>query len=195
MSEKRYEVLNTTTPYNGFFRLTCYTLRHTLHEGGWSEVMTRELFERGSCVGVVLYDAERDQVVLLEQFRVGALQSTISPWLIEIVAGAIEEGESPEEVAYREAEEEAGCQIEKLIRIGEFFTSPGGASEKITLFCGLIDASTVGGVCGLKEEHEDILVSVVSFDEAYALLEAGKVESAIPIIGLQWLALNRHKIL
>lgn len=115
-------------------------------------------------------------------------------WLLEVVAGAIEEGETAEEVAYRESKEEAGCVVQEMRLINEFYTSPGGTSEKISLFYGRIDATEVGGIHGLDHEHEDILVSTVSFAAAYAMIEDGRIESAIPIIAIQWLALNKHKL-
>lgn len=194
MIKKQFEIIDKQTVYNGFFKLERYQLKHTLFQGGWSQPLQRELFRRNNCVGVLLYDPNRDEVVLLEQFRVGAMLHTKQAWLLEIVAGGIEEGETPEEVAYREAEEEAGCTIEELMLISEFYTSPGGASEKLSLFCGKVNSTNVGGIYGLAEENEDILVSVISFDEAYNLLDQGRIESAIPMIAIQWLALNRDKL-
>ena len=132
---------------------------------------------------------------MIEQFRVGAVLQPNQAWLWEIVAGAIEEGETAEEVAYRESEEEADCQIQDLQFISEFYTTPGGSSERITLFCGKVDASGVGGIHGLKDEHEDILVRIVKFDQAYRMIESGEIESAIPIIAIQWLALNKPLLL
>jgi len=149
---------------------------------------------RGSCVAVLLYDPHADKVVLIEQFRTGAILNPEKTWLVEIVAGAIEEGEIAEEVAYRESLEEAGCEIEQLMVINEFYTTPGGSSEWITLFCGKVDCTQVGGVHGLDHEDEDIWVRAVDFDEAYHMLENGEIESAIPIIAIQWLALNRQKL-
>jgi ADP-ribose pyrophosphatase len=192
--EKGFEILEEDSEYQGFFNLSSYKLRHTLFEGGWTEPIRRELFHRGHCVGVIPYDPVLDKVVLIEQFRIGAIKDKADPWLTEIVAGAVEAGESPDAVAYRESMEEAGCMIRELLRIGEFFTSPGGTSEKITLFCGLIDSSEVGGIHGLREEHEDIRTMVVDFEEAFSWIESGVVDSAIPIVGLQWLALNRGRL-
>lgn len=192
--EKSFEVSEDAPVYRGFFNMFRLRLRHTLFRGGWSGELTRELFHRGTCVAVIPYDPARDSVVLIEQFRVGALKYKADPWLLEIVAGAVEEGESACEVAYREAREEAGCEIKHLITIGEFFTTPGGSSERITLFCGIVDASGLGGIHGLDEEDEDIRVEVVSFDEAWALLESGAIDSAIPIIALQWLSMNRERL-
>jgi len=180
--------------YNGFFRLEKYKLQHTLYQGGWSEEITRELFMRGNCVAVLLYDPKRDEVVLIEQFRAGAILNPKRAWLLEIVAGAIEEGETAEEVAYRESVEEAGCEIEELTLIHEFYTTPGGASERISLFLGIVDASNVGGVHGLDDEHEDILVTTAKFDQVYQMLEDGRIESGIPIIAIQWLYINRDQL-
>jgi len=192
--DKQFEILDKETIYQGFFRVEKYRLKHTLYGGGWSAEITRELFMRGRCVAVLLYDPHADKVVLIEQFRTGAILNPEKAWLVEIVAGAIEEGEIAEQVAYRESQEEAGCEIQQLIVINEFYTTPGGSSEWITLFCGKVDSTQVGGVHGLDHENEDIWVRAVDFDEAYFMLENGEIESAIPIIAIQWLALNRQKL-
>ena len=194
MSKKQFTIIKETTPYQGFFNLKKFELKHTLYNGGWSETITRELFHRGNCVAVLLYDPNRDEVVILEQFRVGAMQMPEQAWLLEIVAGAIEDGETAEEVAYRESEEEAGCKIQQLIKINDFFTSPGGTSELLTLFCGKVDTTNVGGIHGLDHENEDIFVTTLKFDDVYQLLLDGKILSAIPIIAIQWLYINRDDL-
>ncbi len=193
----RFEVLDKSICYSGFFRMEKYRLRHELFAGGWSSEMTRECLERGHAVAVLLYDPGSDRVVLLEQFRVGALEFPGGPWLLEIVAGIMDDpDETTEEVARRETVEEAGCEILDLIPICHYLVSPGGTSETITLFCGRVDAATVaGGVRGVAAEHEDIRVSVVSRAEALDLLHAGRINSAAPIIALQWLELNWPKLL
>ena len=195
--KKEFKVLQKETMYQGFFSLNRYQVQHTLFAGGYSEVLTRELFQRGSCVAVLLYDPDTDKLVIIEQFRMGPVgqpDKHEQAWLLEIVAGAIEEDETAEEVAYRESEEEAGCVVQEMHLINEFYTSPGGTSERISLFYGRVNADDVGGIHGLDHEDEDILVSTVSFAEAYAMIEDGRIESAIPIIAIQWLALNKHKL-
>ncbi|GFO72601.1 ADP-ribose pyrophosphatase [Bathymodiolus japonicus methanotrophic gill symbiont] len=195
--KKQFKVLKQETMYQGFFSLNRYQVQHSLFAGGNSEILTRELFQRGSCVAVLLYDPDADKVVIIEQFRMGPVgqpERHEQAWLLEIVAGAIEDGETAEQVAYREAEEEAGCVVKEMRLINEFYTSPGGISERISLFYGRVNADDVGGIHGLDHEHEDILVSTVSFAEAYAMIEDGRIESAIPIIAIQWLALNKHKL-
>lgn len=191
---KAFEIISKETGYAGFFKLEKYRLRHTLFAGGWSGEIERELFGRGQCVAVLLYDPRCDEVVLIEQFRIGAIACPERAWLLEIVAGAIEDGETAVDVAYREAEEEAGCRIEELIEVMQFYTTPGGYAERITLFCGKVDSTEVGGIHGLDHEDEDILVSAVPFAEAWRLLESGAIESAIPILALQWLALHRERL-
>ncbi|NOQ82220.1 MAG: NUDIX domain-containing protein [Methylophaga sp.] len=194
MATKQFEIIKETICYNGFFRLTTVELRHTLYKGGWSQPITRELFQRGNCVAVLLYDPDRDEVVIIEQFRVGAIQIPDQAWLLEIVAGAIETGETAEEVAYRESIEEAGCEIQELVKINDFFTSPGGTSELLSLFYGKVDTTHVGGIHGLDEEDEDIAVTTMKFDDVYQLLLDGKILSAIPIIAIQWLFINRDSL-
>ena len=194
MTKKQFTIIDETVHYKGFFSLKTIEVKHTLYKGGWSPTITREIFHRGNCVAVLLYDPDRDEVVIIEQFRVGALQIPDQAWLLEIVAGAIEPGETAEEVAYRESIEEAGCEIKELIKINDFFTSPGGTSELLSLFYGRVDTRNIGGLHGLDEEDEDILVTTLTFDEVYQLLLDGKIMSAIPIIAIQWLFINRDKL-
>jgi ADP-ribose pyrophosphatase len=194
MQEPQYEILETVTGYDGFFRILRYRLRHRLFRGGWSRVLTRELFERGHAAAMLPYDPETDQVVLTEQFRIGALQAPGGPWLLEIVAGIIEVGETPEAVVRREAIEEIGCAVGELMSICDYHVSPGGTSERIHLFCGRVDASQAGGVHGLGDEGEDIRVVVMSADDAIAHMQAGKIVSAAPIIALQWLTMHREPL-
>lgn len=190
----KYEIIGKSVLHRGFFRLDEYRLRHELFAGGWSTEIRRECLERGRAVGVLPYDPGRDEVILIEQFRIGALQAPGGPWLLEIVAGIIDPGESEPNVARREAMEEAGCELLELVPICEYFPSAGGSSETLTLYCGLVDASGAGGIFGLPEEHEDIRVHVLPRAEALAVLRRGGIVSAAPIIALQWLALNHSRL-
>lgn len=180
--------------FEKYFRLDEFHLSHELFGGGSSPVITREIFERGSVVAVLPYDPRCGKVVLIEQFRAGALQDQDNPWLIECVAGVIEPGEKEEQVALRECVEEAGCTIERLEVISRYFVSPGGTSEHCSLFCGLVDSDGVGGIHGLPHEHEDIRVIVVDAAEAYAWLREGRIRSSATIIALQWLELNESRL-
>jgi ADP-ribose pyrophosphatase len=191
MSDRDVEVLQKKTPYRGYFRIDSYRLRYRKFDGGWSGEIEREVFERGHAAAVLPYDPDRDAVVLIEQFRVGALAAGREPWMVEVVAGIIDEGETPEDVARREAVEEAGCRIGELVEIADFLASAGASSETIKLYCGRVDSSGAGGVFGLTEEHEDIRARVLPADEAIALLDRGAFVNAPVIIALHWLARHR----
>jgi len=194
MSDRDFEIIARDVLFQGFFRIERYRLRHRLFSGEWSGELVRELFERGHAAAVLPYDPVRDEVVLIEQFRIGALHAPGGPWLLEIVAGMMESDETAAEVVRREAREEAGCRIEALVPIYEYLVSPGGTSERISLFCGKVDADGVGGLHGCSAEGEDIRASAVRFEEALAMLAAGRINSASPIIALQWLSLNRDRL-
>ena len=138
------EILKKENLYKGFFKCNKYTLKHKLFAGGWSVEMQREFFERGHAAALLPYDAKNDKVVLLEQFRLGAMDSKQSPWLFELVAGMIEEGEVSSEVVKREALEEAGLTIESCQFITNFLVSPGGTTEQIDLYVANVDSSLAG---------------------------------------------------
>lgn len=190
-----YEIIDAQDVFQGYFRMRRYRLRHAQFQGGMGPELTREVFERGHAVTVLPYDPVRDQVVLVEQFRVGALDAPRGPWLMETIAGIIEPGEAPETVARREAVEEADCELGELLPVCRYLVSPGGTSEQVSVFCARVDAGGLaGGVHGLPDEGEDILVHVLDFEEAMAMLEDGSIHAAMPIIALQWLALNRERV-
>jgi len=188
------EILEKMICFEGFFRIEKYRLRHRLFNGGWSRPLSRELFERGHAAAVLPYDPIRDAVILIEQFRVGALTAPGGPWLLEIVAGMIESGETAQDVVKRESIEEADCIITDLLPVCDFLVSPGGTSERIALFCGRADTAKAGGIHGSPEEDEDIKVHVVPLDTAFTFLQSGRINSASAIIALQWLALNREQV-
>jgi len=185
------EIIERKRMFDGFFKMEKYRLRHKRFAGDWTEAFERELFERGEAAAVLLYDPILDLVVLTEQFRVGGLNREESPWMLEVVAGIIEQGEQPDEVARREAEEEAGCLPNKLIPISCYWPSPGGCSEKIHLYCALVDAAELGGIHGLEHENEDILARCIPFQQAYDGIASGEINNAATIIALQWLKINK----
>lgn len=195
MDRDRVELVEHEAAFSGYFRIDRLRLRFPLFDGGMSREVTRELLERGQVAAVLLVDPDRDAVVLIEQFRPGPYAAGEErPWLIETVAGVIEEGESADALARREALEEADCTITDLFPIMRFFTSPGASTESVTLLCGRVDSRGAGGVHGLDEEGEDIRVVVLPVAEAVALLEAGKIVNAKTIIALQWLAMHFDRV-
>jgi ADP-ribose pyrophosphatase len=188
------EIIARENAYRGYFRIDKYRLRHPLFDGGTSPEIRREVFDRGHAVAVILYDPARDEVILIDQFRIGALAAGHPPWVTEIVAGVIDPGEAPIDVARRETTEETGCAVADLTLIYDYVVSPGCSNETVKLFCGRVDATNAGGVFGLKDEGEDIRVRAVPLDDALQALAAGRFNTSLGIIGLQWLALNRDKL-
>ncbi len=179
--------------YQGFFRLHKLTLSHPRFEGGRVRI-EREILDRGDAVCVLLYDPVADAVVMVEQFRAGALGKTNSPWLLELVAGIVEPGETAEDVARRESVEEAGVELGPVFPITGYLPSPGGCDEWIDLVCALVDSRGVGGVHGLEHEGEDIRVHVISAADAFALVRENRLMNAAAIMGLQWLELNHGRL-
>ena len=202
LAAKDVRVFTKGSPYKGYFRIDRYRLSHRLFDGGWSAPMTREVFERGHAVGVLLYDPGRDAVVVIEQFRIGAyaaqpslrFRRRVSPWLMEVVAGIVEKGESPEHVARREAREEAGCEVLDLVPICDYMVTPGGSTETVILFCGRVRASRHGSIHGIDAEHEDIRVHVVPSARALVWLDSGAACNSMIVIALQWFRLNRDRL-
>lgn len=190
----RVEVMHRSTTYRGFFRVDRFRLRHRLFAGGMSQAVTREVFERGDAVAVLPYDPVRDAVVLVEQFRIGAFAREQSPWLMEIIAGTIEKGERPDAVARREAQEEAGLELGRLERVLTTFLSPGGSTERLTVYCAEARVPEASSVHGLPEEGEDIRVHPLPADQALKLLRDGAIVSAPAVIALLWLASQRERL-
>ena len=194
LSTADIEVLSRAVPHAGFLTIEHYQLRHRLFDGGWSPALSREVCVRGTVAGVLPYDPERDQLVLVEQFRMGPFVAGAAPWMVEIVAGFIEPGETPEAVAAREAVEECGCTVDALLPITTYFPSPGGLAERVHLFCGRVDSRQAPTTAGLAHDSEDIRVQVVPWRVARGRLARGEYSNAATVIALQWLALNRRRV-
>ena len=194
MAERQVRVIDQTLAFDGYFKIIRYRLVHSLFAGGESPELSREIFERGKAVAVLPYDPEQDTVVLIEQFRPGALGVEHDPWLIETIAGIVEPGEDLRDVARRESREEAGLEIKSFERISRYFASPGGSTETVDLFVARVDKVETGRLFGLASEGEDIKVHVISFETARSWLMEGRIKVATTIIALQWLLLNRDRL-
>ncbi|EHK0840722.1 ADP-ribose diphosphatase [Vibrio parahaemolyticus] len=187
------EIISKESVFEGFFKMVKYRFKHKLFAGGWSDVVEREMFERGHAAAMLPYDPKTDQVVIIEQIRIGALEHG-HPWQLEIVAGMIDRDESAEEVIRREAEEEAGITVGRVASVTSYYPSSGGCSEKLDVFVGEVDASKAHGIHGLDYEDEDIRVHVLSREQAYQWVKDGIFENGASIIALQWLQLNHQEL-
>ena len=183
-------ILAEETAYQGYFQIRKLTLQYRAFNGGWVAPQVREVFERGDAVGVLPYDPASDSLVLIEQFRPGAMRGNDSPWMLELIAGIVEPGESDTEVAHREAMEEAGCEIAELAPIATVLPSAGACTEQVQLYCGRVDVLPEPGVHGLEEEGENILVHRVPVADAFQLLVENRVPNGHTLISLLWLQNN-----
>ncbi|KAA8727619.1 MAG: ADP-ribose diphosphatase [Ewingella americana] len=188
------EIIARETRYKGFFSIIAYRFRHRLFSGEMSHEVVREVFERGHAAVLLPYDPQRDEVVLIEQIRIPAIDSSDTPWLLEMVAGIIEPGETVEDVARREALEEANIVVGRCKPALSYLASPGGTSERLSILVGEVDATTAQGIHGLAAENEDIRVHVVSREQAYRWVEEGVIDNAASVIALQWLALHHESL-
>jgi ADP-ribose pyrophosphatase len=177
-------------------RLDVYRFHHRLYSGEWSDERVYDVVRRGAAVAVLLYDPEREAVVLVEQFRLPPLLAGYSPWVVETVAGLVDhDNETHDAVARRETAEEAGLEvIGELIPIQRYVPMPGNSDETITLFCGRVDSARAAGVHGIAEEHEDIRVVVKTLAEIETMLDAGQIDTGHTLICFYWLLRHRADV-
>jgi len=193
-SHQDVQIIRREPILESWLRVDKISLKHKLFEQGWSGEIQRELLVKQSAVGVLLYDPQRDEILLVRQFRIGMIDSKQSPWLLELVAGLVDSGEEPGDVVIREAMEEADCEPTDLIHICNYYNSPGASTEAIHLYCGRVDTSNAGGVFGLQDEGEDIEVVVMKYDDVLSAVQSGQINNAMSLIAIQWLQLNKVKV-
>ena len=141
------EFVGTTTVAARHLRIDTFRFRHRLFSGEWSALRAYDVLRRGQAVAIVLYDPDRESVVLVEQFRLAALFAGRSPWQVEGVAGLVDTDETPEEVARRETREEANLDpIGPLLPIQTMMPASGSLDEAVYLFCGRVDCRGAGNV-------------------------------------------------
>lgn len=180
----------------GFFGLEVLTLNHRRFDGTDSPDITREVFVSGDAITVLPYDPSRDRVLLVEQFRAGPLRRGDSlPWQLEAVAGRIDPGETPEDCARREAVEEAGLTLGRLLKVAEYYPSPGAMTEYLYSYVGLCDLPDgVAGVFGQEDEAEDIRGHLMDFCGFMTAVLSGEVANAPLLLTALWLQRERANL-
>jgi ADP-ribose pyrophosphatase len=188
---RRFEILERRQVWHGFFRAEALQIRHERFDGGTVEC-SRELWIQWRAIAVLPYDPRTDRVLLVEQFRTGAIDAPEGPWVLEAVAGMVDGEDGLEETARRETMEEAGLELDRIEKVAEFMSSPGCTTERVHVFLGLADLPEHGSVFGLADESEDILTHVMRFDDAMASLEERRILGVTALVALQALALRRQ---
>ncbi len=189
------EILSRDRVHSHFFALERMVLRHPRYDGSMSPPLDREAFYAGRAVVVLPYDPVRDEVLLIEQFRVNMFAlGDPSSWVVEAVAGLIDPGEDPETAARRELDEEAGVTATDFELVSETYSSTGSSTEFIHAYIGLADFSTLGQGGGLEAEGEDIRRIVMSFDEFAEGLRTHRFRDAPLVSTGYWLMLNRERL-
>jgi ADP-ribose pyrophosphatase len=187
------KIVSRKTAFEGYHKLEIIEAQpKSLRDGGWTETMRREIFTAGPYSTVVLYIPETDEILLSEQFRLGAFMAGAGdPFLFECAAGAIDPGETPHETAIRETLEETGCEIKELDFVGSFYTSPGCLNEEAYVFVGRIEKAETGAIFGLEEEGEEIRTHLLPAAKVFEMLDAGLIKNGSSALALHWFA--RHK--
>jgi ADP-ribose pyrophosphatase len=188
MKHLNADILSRTPLYMGFLNVYRYEFDVEKHDGGHSHI-SREVMERGNAVAVLGHDPKRDEVVLGSEFRPGALVAGDYPFTDNLIAGAIDDGETALEAAVREMREETGLLLSDpvLLHAGAFVSS-GGTSEKIAIVYGTVDTSLAGGVHGNAKEHEDILSVVLPAKVFIERVRSGEINDLKTLVAGYWLA-------
>ncbi len=187
----KVEIIKETREYDGFFKIDKAILRYEKFNGEMSDEIIRLNFNRGNSVGVLLFNENKNTIILVKQFRYPAYVNNGPGWILEIVAGMIDDRDVVS-VAKSEVLEEAGYEIGDINFICKFYPSPGGSSEIVYLYWGKVHEKVgLGG--GNIHENEDIQVVELPLIDALKMIETGEICDAKTIIAIQWLYLSKFK--
>ncbi len=186
----------TRSVYQGFFSVEEHDLTYQKFNNEQSNVVTRSTIVSSDAVIVLPYDPVNDRILLIEQFRAGPyVKGDENPWVLEPIAGLIDEGETPESAGIREAQEEAHLEIKRLELVARSYPSPGISTEFFHQYIGiveLLDSSNL--IAGLSSENEDIRVQIFEYEQFFEMIESRKVKvGPLILLGL-WLSKNRNRL-
>lgn len=189
---KKVSIENRQYILEDVFKVEEAHLRYERFNGRMSEVVRRISLERGDSVAVLIFNLTTEKLILVNQFRYPSYKNGHG-WITEIIAGILDPGETPEQTARREVDEEIGLSISRLEHISTFYPSPGGSSERIHLFYTEVSGENAKyrGTGGLVSEGEDTLAVELSLEEALGRVRSGEIMDAKTIIAIYWLENRR----
>lgn len=190
MDNPKYKIQKTELLSDNWYILNKVTVDYQKKDGSW-DTQTREVYDRGNGAAILLYDKRKGTVILTRQFRLPSyLNNNKSGLLIEVCAGLLDK-DNPEACIIRETEEETGYRLHSVKKVFEAYMSPGAVTEILHYFIGEYDASMkVSSGGGLENEHEEIEVLEIPFDQAYVMIETGEIKDAKTILLLQYAKIN-----
>jgi len=190
------KIIYCKTEFKGWHKLETITVQHrSLEKDVMLDPITREVYLSGTVVSALLYIAKKDQILLNQQFRIGAfVNNEDDPYLYECPAGALDDDNEDFETAVRrEVKEETNCIISDIEFIGKVYPSPGGSDEVFMLYCGCVDEAKEG-FHGIREEGEEIKTHIFDASKAIKMLDDGKVSNSATVILLHWFARNHERL-
>jgi len=171
---------------DNWYSLEKITFEYLRDDGVW-EKQIREAYDRGNGAVILLYNVEKETVVLTKQFRMPTyVNGNTDGMMIEACAGILEKGNA-EETIKMEVEEETGYMIDDVKKVFESYMSPGSVTEILYFFIGAYeDGMKVSEGGGADDETENIEVLEMGFNEALGMVKSGEIRDAKTIMLLQY---------
>lgn len=190
------KILSRKTVFESYHKLDVVSVqpRSLRDPDKWGHPMEREIFFGKTIAIIVLYIPETDEILLNQQFRLGAmLAGETKPHMMECAAGAVDPGEEPEEAARRETLEETGCKVLDLEFVGNCYSSPGCMAERFYMYIARI-AKAETGIYGHEHEGEEILTHLVPFRKIVEMIDKGEITNVNAALMLNWFARHRDRL-
>lgn len=190
MTNPRINIASEEVLSNNWYTLRKYTFDYQRADGSW-ERQAREAYDRGNGAVILLYNKEKQTVVLTRQFRLPTYTNgNESGMMIEACAGLLDK-DNPEECIKRETEEETGYKVSSVKKIFEAYMSPGSVTEILYFFVAeYSDDMKVSDGGGCATEQENIEVMEIPFREAVQMVANGAINDAKTIMLIQYAQIN-----